>query len=87
LDRPADADVAFKKAETLDPNNYYTLNAVGLHYATRGEYAAAKPWFERSARLEWKNNDIAQNYLSLLDSRLLEAGTNDLRLQLSVPAQ
>jgi hypothetical protein len=87
LDRSAEASAYFTKAEELDPNNYYNLNAIGLHYVHLGDYAAAKPWFERSARLEWRGNDIAVNYIALLESRLLEGATNDLRGRLNLPAQ
>jgi hypothetical protein len=46
---------------------------VGLHYVATGDYAAARPWFERSLRLQWKSNDIAVAYLEIIKTRLLEA--------------
>jgi len=84
LDRSEEAAPLFVRAEQLDPNNYFNLNAIGLHYVTVGEYAAAKSWFERSARLEWRDNDIAINYLALMEIRLMEAATNDLKIRLNV---
>ncbi|HEY5911556.1 MAG TPA: O-antigen ligase family protein, partial [Verrucomicrobiae bacterium] len=76
LDRPGEAAAYFQRAEELDPNNYYNLDNIGLHYVSLGEYAAARPWFERSARLEWVGNDIATAYLKIIRGRLLESATN-----------
>jgi hypothetical protein len=78
LDRAAESPSYFAKAEELDPNSYFNLNRIGLHYVQLGDFAAAKPWFERSLRLEWKENTIAQNYLQIANRRLLEAATNTL---------
>ncbi len=77
LDRSEDAQPYFDRAIRLDPNNYYTLDGVGLHYVQVQDYAAARPWFERSLRLEWENNPIARNYLAIVETRLLEAATNE----------
>ena len=76
LDRPQEAAPYFKQAEALDPNNYFNLNKIGLHYVQLREYAAARPWFERSARLDWQGNDIAKSYIGIIDARLLENATN-----------
>jgi O-antigen ligase len=81
LDRPAESSTYFSQAEQLDPNNYYTLNSVGRHYIQVGNYAAARPWFERSLRLE-PGNDVAFNYLQIANSRLLEAATNPITSRL-----
>src|SRR5436190_15775213 len=72
LDRAAESQPYFDRAEELDPNNYYNLNNIGLHYIQLGDFAAARPWFERSLRLEWPDNPIAQNYLQIANLRLLE---------------
>ena len=61
------------KADELDPNGYFTMANVGWHYVQSGDYAAARPWFERSLRLQWKSNDMAVAYLEIIKSRLLEA--------------
>ena len=82
LDRPEESAACFRKAEELDPNNYYILNYIGLHYVTLGNYAAARPWFERSQKLQWVGNDIAVSYLGIIQTRLLETATNRLELQL-----
>jgi tetratricopeptide (TPR) repeat protein len=76
----------YNRAEELDPNGYYTLAHVGWHYVQTGNYAAARPLFERSLRLQWKDNPMAQTYLDLCNRRLLEAATNDASaLLLRVP--
>jgi O-antigen ligase len=79
LGHHAESATYFEKAVLLDPNGYFTLNGIGQHYMELGKYAAARPWFERSARLQWKDNPIAQQYLEVANARLLEAATNDLR--------
>ena len=76
LDRQDESQSYFDHAIELDPNNYYTLDGVGLHYVQLQDYAAARPWFERSLRLEWEDNPIARNYLAIVERRLLEAATN-----------
>jgi len=78
LDRSAESEHFFYRAEELDPNNYFNLNNIGLHYLQLGDFAGARPWFERSLRLEPQYNPIAQNYLQLANLRLLEAATNEM---------
>ncbi len=80
LGRQNESPAFFSRAEQLDPNNYYNLNNIGLHYVQLGNYAASKPWFERSLRLEL-DNAIAWNYLQIANSRLLEAATNQIRVR------
>ena len=70
LDRHDLAGTYFSQAEALDPNGYYTVAIVGWHYVQIGDYAAAKPWFERSLRLE--GNDISRSYLDLVEQKLLD---------------
>jgi len=77
LDRPVESQPYFDRAVELDPNGYFTLANVGLHYVQIGNYAAAKPWFERSLRLQWKDNPIARSYLEIIRTRMLEAATNE----------
>ena len=78
LDRTNESGAFFWRAEQLDPNNYYNLNQIGLHYVQLGDYAAARPWFERSLRLSWQDNPVAKNYSTLCIARLEEAATNDI---------
>lgn len=86
LDRPAEAEPYFWKAEELDPNNYFTLAHVGWHYLQTGNYAAAKPWFERSLKLQWKDNDVAEKNLEIINERMLEAASKPaLRLETKLP--
>jgi O-antigen ligase len=70
LDRHDEAGTYFSQAEALDPNGYYTVAIVGWHYVQTGDYAAARPWFERSLRL--RGNDIARSYLELAEQKLVE---------------
>ena len=78
LGRYREAAPYFSRAEQLDPNSYFTVDRIGLHYIDCGDYAAARPWFERSLRLKYQDNPIARNYLELANRRLLEAATNPL---------
>jgi O-antigen ligase len=70
LERYDQAGKYFSQAEALDPNGYYTVAIVGWHYVQIGDYAAAKPWFERSLRLD--GNDIARSYQDLVEQKLVE---------------
>jgi len=87
MDRKAESEPYFSRAEELDPNGYFTMASIGLHYVELGNYAAAKSWFERSLRLRGNNNIIAKDYLEITQRRLLEAATNDISARLSVSPQ
>ncbi len=76
LDRHAEAGPYFNKADELDPNGSFTAANVGWHYVQIENYAAAKQWFERSLRLEGKDNTIAASYLGIVRQKMLE-GTSD----------
>jgi O-antigen ligase len=76
LNRHDDADACFNRAEELDPNGYYTLNQVGLHYIERENYAAARVCFERSLNLEGRENLTPKIFLELAQRRLMEAAAN-----------
>ncbi len=82
LGRPDQSAAFFQKADELDPNNYYIMNTVGLHYVSLGNFAAAQPWFERSTRLQWRENDVARSYLGIIQSRLLEMAPNQASFRL-----
>jgi tetratricopeptide (TPR) repeat protein len=66
----------FNRAIELDSNSYFNDAYMGWHFVQSGDYAAARPWFVRSRRLEWNENPIAETYLKLVNDRLLEAATN-----------
>ena len=83
LDRQAESQTYFARAEELDPNNYYNVNNIGLHFIQLGDFAAARPWFERSLRLDWQDNPIAHSYLQIANTRLLEAATNEISAKIS----
>jgi tetratricopeptide (TPR) repeat protein len=87
LGRSSESGPFFTRAEELDPKGYYTLDLIGLHYMETGEFAAARPWFERSLALDAKNNRIGKTYLGIATERLMQDATNDLNLRLSVPGK
>ena len=72
LEKHDEAGPYFNRADALDPNGYYTAANVGWHYIQAGNYAAARPWLERSLRLEWQGNDIARSYLDIVERKLVE---------------
>jgi tetratricopeptide (TPR) repeat protein len=76
IDREAESSPAFSRGEELDPNGYFTMNQIGLHYMQTRDYAAAQPWFERSAALYWLDNPVARSYLDIIERNLLRAATN-----------
>lgn len=90
LNRHVEAESVFFKADELDPNGYFTSAHIGRHYVETGEYAAARPWLERSLLLFQKDNDIAAKYLKIANERLLEAAADPLlqklREQMQLPA-
>jgi O-antigen ligase len=71
LDQHDEAAPYFNHADTLDPNNYFIGANIGWHYAQAGDYAAARPWLERSLRLQLQDNPIAESYLALVEKRLV----------------
>ena len=80
LERHDEAAGYFSRAESLDPNGYYTVAHIGWHYVQTGDYAAAKSWFVRSLRLEWHDqNIIAHSYLELVEQKLAEKAAGKSR--------
>jgi Flp pilus assembly protein TadD, contains TPR repeats len=75
LGQTNESDPYFDKAVKLDPNGYFTAANMGWHYVQTGDYAAARTWFERSKRLEWNVNPIADSYLPIVNQKLLEAAS------------
>src|SRR5438105_637773 len=45
LDRKEEAAPYFARAEELDPNGYFTVLSIGLHYIELGDNAAAREYF------------------------------------------
>src|ERR1044071_3104602 len=84
--RQNESDPYFSKTEGLDPNGYFTMASIGRHFLELSDFAAAKPWFERSLLLEWRDNPVAQQNLSIVNRRLLEDATNEISLKLTHPA-
>jgi O-antigen ligase/Tfp pilus assembly protein PilF len=82
LDRHDEAGPYFDRADALDPNGYFTEANIGWHYIQIGDYAAARPWLERSSRLHWQQNGAAASYLEIVDRKLAD----DASGQGSLPA-
>ena len=76
LDRHDEAESKFNQADALDPNGYYTAAWIGWHYVQVEDYAAARPWFERSLYLQWEDNPIAASYLQIVKRKMLEAAAS-----------
>ena len=70
--RTNEARAFFDRADELDPNRYTMAAFIGRHYVEIGDYAAAKRWFERSLRLQNKDNDVAEGWLERINNKLLE---------------
>jgi len=75
LDRFAESGPYYRRAESLDPNGYFTVAHIGWHYFQVMDYLAAREWLERSLRLEWSENVIGHSYLDLVDQRLAETAS------------
>ena len=73
LDRRSESALYFAKAEQLDGNNYFVLANVGIHYLEAQNPVAARKYFERSIHLKPTGNEIARNYLAIVNARLEEA--------------
>ncbi|HTY86260.1 MAG TPA: O-antigen ligase family protein [Candidatus Acidoferrum sp.] len=78
LDKPTEAAPYFSRADTLDPNGYYTAANVGWHFVQIEDYAAARPWLERSLRLEKKGNGAAAPYLEIAERKLTEIASGQV---------
>ena len=81
LGRQSESPPYFDKANQLDPNGYYILGLIGMHYFEIGNLAASRPWLERSIRLQWLDNP-SRTCLELANERLTEAATNDFAARL-----
>jgi O-antigen ligase len=80
LERHDEAEIYFNRADALDPNNYFIAANTGWHYVQAGDYAAARPWLQRSLKLQWRDNPIAESYLNLVERKLrdIASGKNNL---------
>jgi O-antigen ligase len=90
LDRSDESWPCFDRADQIDPNSYFTMACIGLHFIKREEYAAARPWMERALDLG-KNVQVKDDllnaafYLDLINRNLLAAATNEPPATLYVP--
>ena len=81
LERHDEALGYFERAVKMDPNSYFNDAYMGWHYVRSGDYAAARPWFVRSRRLEWEDNPVADSYLKIVSEQMAEAASNTNRLR------
>jgi O-antigen ligase len=72
LEKHDEAGPYFNRAAALDPNGYYAAANVGWHYVQAGNFAAARPWLERSLRLDGGGNDMSVFYLDTVERKLVE---------------
>lgn len=79
IGRSSESWPKYSRAEELDPNGYFNVAHIGWHFVQINDYAAARPWFERSIRLEpdVSKNPIAHSYLAICNRRLLDHATDD----------
>jgi tetratricopeptide (TPR) repeat protein len=80
LGRTNESRAFYDRADELDPNGYWTSAFVGRHYVQIGDYSSARPWLERSLKLQWESNVIATTYVELVNRKLLEGATNRTRV-------
>lgn len=66
LNRVDEATPYYEEAVKLDPNQHEVLNYMGWHQVNRGDYSAARKYFERSLEIKWWDNHLPLNYLNLL---------------------
>ncbi len=66
LNRIDEATPYYQNAVSLDPNQHQILNYMGWHQINRGDYPAAKEYFQRSLEIKWWDNHIPLGYLNLL---------------------
>jgi len=71
LGRHDDAESHYRRAESLDPNDYFTVAMIGWHYVQSGDYPAARVWLQRSIRLEPDVNPIAYSYWDIVQEQLV----------------
>jgi len=82
LGHPEESEQYYNRADELDPRGHYVAAHIGWHYLQVRDYPAAQAWFERSKRLQWKDNEMSTAYLAIIRERMLDAATNPLALPL-----
>jgi O-antigen ligase len=65
------AAAAFKHAETLDANGWFTEAYIGWHYFQTADYTTAKLWLEKSMSLmkDEKRNPVPYFYLAKIEEK------------------
>jgi O-antigen ligase len=67
-----DSTPYFQRAVDLDPLGQVTSAYMGWHQVQTGDYAAAQTWFQRSIWLQPSDNEFAQEYLGIVQRRMLD---------------
>jgi O-antigen ligase len=80
LGRVDESDAYYNRADMLDPRGHYVAAHIGWHFMQIHNYPAAQAWFERSKRLQWKDNEMSERYLAIIRERMLDAASNPLAL-------
>ncbi|MCS1411100.1 MAG: hypothetical protein M2R45_04296 [Verrucomicrobia subdivision 3 bacterium] len=74
LGRIDEATPYYERAISLDPNQHLVVAYMGWHQINRGDYPAAKQYFDRSIEIKWWDNHIPLTYLRLIEPMLQEEG-------------
>ncbi len=67
-----EAEVLFKKAESLDANGWFTMAYIGWHHFQKAEFVEARQWLEKSQDLmpNEKLNPVPYDYLKRIQEKL-----------------
>jgi O-antigen ligase len=88
LGRHAEAEKYYSEAEQRDPNGNFVVANIGWHFLQVGDYAAARQWFMRAARLSNWANDLAKNNLfEICQPKLMDRASGRLPLSLYFDAK
>jgi O-antigen ligase len=80
LDRHDEAQSYFDRAQTLDPNGYFTADWVAWHYVQAGDYPAARVCLQRAIRLGPDVNPMASSYWDIIQNKLVQQASGQPRL-------
>jgi O-antigen ligase len=83
LGRHAEAEKYYSEAENRDPNGNFVVANIGWHFLQIGDYAAARQWFMRAAKLSNWHNDTAKNsLLEICEPKLMDRASGRLPISL-----
>lgn len=73
LGKTQEAKSYYQQAKYRDPNGYFTDAILGWHCYQTEQYQLAKYWLNRSLKLRYISNTIAEAYLPLVEKKLTES--------------